>query len=111
MVMFNSEKLAEWSCGEWEGCAPAQIRGISNNTAAIKAGELYIAIRGERFDGHTFVADAFGKGAAGAMVDRDCSGDFADVGPVLRVDDTVAAMGCWCRFCRRLCRPQERPAI
>jgi UDP-N-acetylmuramoyl-tripeptide--D-alanyl-D-alanine ligase len=60
--------------------------GISIDTRSLQPGDLFVALRGER-DGHDFVADAFAKGAAGALVSRDVGG-----GAVLRVDDTLVAL-------------------
>jgi len=41
---------------------------ISSDTRTLAPGELYVALRGENFDGHAFVGDAFERGAAGAVV-------------------------------------------
>ncbi|MCK4463816.1 MAG: UDP-N-acetylmuramoyl-tripeptide--D-alanyl-D-alanine ligase [Candidatus Omnitrophica bacterium] len=46
----------------------ADIKGISIDSRTIKRGELFIAIKGERFDGHDFVGEAFKKDAAAAVV-------------------------------------------
>jgi UDP-N-acetylmuramoyl-tripeptide--D-alanyl-D-alanine ligase len=48
-----------------------EIKGISIDSRTIKEGELFIAIRGDRYDGHTFVSDAVRKKAWGALVERD----------------------------------------
>jgi UDP-N-acetylmuramoyl-tripeptide--D-alanyl-D-alanine ligase len=52
------------------GDGAAWVPGISINTRTLAAGELFIAIRGERFDGHDFVEAALAKGAAGAVISR-----------------------------------------
>jgi UDP-N-acetylmuramoyl-tripeptide--D-alanyl-D-alanine ligase len=44
--------------------------GISTDTRKLQAGDLYVALTGERFDGHEFVAQAASQGAAGALVER-----------------------------------------
>ena len=46
----------------------AIITGISHDTRTITAGNLYVAIPGEQFDGHHFVAEAFKKAAGAALV-------------------------------------------
>lgn len=43
----------------------------SKDTRTIQPGEYYVAIRGEKFDGHSFVQDAIDKGAAGLVVERE----------------------------------------
>jgi len=70
------------------------VNGISIDTRTLRPGELFVALQGER-DGHDFVADAFAKGAAGALVSREVAG-----GPVLRVDDTLVALGRLGEFAR-----------
>jgi UDP-N-acetylmuramoyl-tripeptide--D-alanyl-D-alanine ligase len=60
--------------------------GVAIDTRTLQPGDLFVALRADR-DGHDFVAEAFAKGAAGALVSREIAG-----GPVLRVDDTLAAL-------------------
>ncbi len=62
--------------------------GVSIDTRTLAPGDLFVALAGDGRDGHDFVADAFAKGAAGAMVHDDVSA----AGPVLRVDDTLAGL-------------------
>ncbi len=50
------------------GDAAAPVPGVSIDTRTLKGGDLFFAIRGERFDGHDFVAAAFAAGAGGAVV-------------------------------------------
>lgn len=87
---FSPEELAQWLGCTWSGAAPAQrIGGICHDTRSLQPGDLYVAIRGERFDGHDFVEQAFGKGAAGALV----AVDFPDLDrPLLKVADTLCGL-------------------
>jgi len=66
------------------------VRGVSKDGKTVPSGALYIAIKGERFDGHDFIAQAESHGAAAAMVRRDWRGSATI--PLLRVDDTRAAL-------------------
>ena len=60
----------------------------STDTRTIQPGEIYVAIRGERFDGHRFIPQALEKGAAGLVIDRDISHLAIPEGlPVTRVED------------------------
>ncbi len=93
MPLFDPKHLAVWSGGQWEPCRPAKVTGISNNTRTLAPADLYVSIRGEHFDGHTFVGDAFDKGAAGAMVDQDSELQGSEARPLLRVADTTVALG------------------
>jgi UDP-N-acetylmuramoyl-tripeptide--D-alanyl-D-alanine ligase len=61
--------------------------GVSIDTRTLREGDLFVAIRGPRVDGHDHVAEALAKGAAAAMIARDLPG-LAASAPVLRVADT-----------------------
>jgi len=61
--------IAHWAGGEIHGDDVA-IEAISNDTRQLAAGSLYIALRGERFDGHDFAGDAQARGASALLVER-----------------------------------------
>lgn len=63
-----------------------EITNISTDTRTITDGSLFIAIRGENFDGHTFAHEAFNKGACAVIVDREIDGV-----PCIVVKDTIRA--------------------
>jgi UDP-N-acetylmuramoyl-tripeptide--D-alanyl-D-alanine ligase len=67
--------------------------GVSTDSRAIAADELFVALRGERFDGHDYVRDVLAHGAAAAMVDHDWAGAHDHSLPLLRVADTRLALG------------------
>src|SRR5213592_3261975 len=58
--------------------------GVSIDTRNLAAGDLFVALRGPNYDGHNFVAEAFARGAAAAVVDRDIP-DLPIAAPLLRV--------------------------
>ena len=70
-----------------------QIEGVSTDTRSVSSGELFIALKGERFDGHDFIADAIARGAAAVMVDRGWADANPQVLPTLAVADTRLALG------------------
>lgn len=76
---------AEWSCF-----------GLSTDTRTLREGNLFIALTGDRFDGHDCLAAAAQKGAAGLLVRTDRLGKL-DIGtkdlPVIGVPDTLRALG------------------
>jgi UDP-N-acetylmuramoyl-tripeptide--D-alanyl-D-alanine ligase len=74
-----------------KGADAVRFSGVSTDTRTLKAGELFVAIRGDRFDGHTFLDKAKGKGAAAALVDEKFAG--AAPLPLLVADETRAALG------------------
>ncbi len=65
------------------------MTGVSKDTRDIHAGDLYIALKGERFDGHQFVAEANSSGAVGALVSVSVPLDV----PQVQVEDTRIALG------------------
>jgi UDP-N-acetylmuramoyl-tripeptide--D-alanyl-D-alanine ligase len=68
-----------------------EYTGVSTDSRAIEAGDLYVALVGDRFDGHDFVVDALSRGARGAVVSRPPSGD--GWGRLYPVEDTLDALG------------------
>jgi len=65
--------------------------GVSTDSRSVARGQLFVALRGERFDGHDFLAAAADRGAAAAMVDTRYRGTFPL--PVVIVEDTKRALG------------------
>ncbi|OLH18273.1 UDP-N-acetylmuramoyl-tripeptide--D-alanyl-D-alanine ligase [Xanthomonas oryzae pv. oryzae] len=61
--------IAHWAGGELHG-DDAMIDAVGNDTRTLANGSLYSALRGERFDGHDFAADAVARGASGLLVER-----------------------------------------
>jgi len=74
-----------------QGERKGRIAGISTDSRILRPGELFIALRGERYDGHDFLLEALGKGAAAALVSR--SPEERVKGCILLVKDTLAALG------------------
>ena len=64
---------------------------ISTDSRALQPGDLFIPLKGERFDGHDFLDAAVAVGVAGAIVNRSWSGYIPDQLAIIRVDDTLAA--------------------
>ena len=60
--------IAHWAGGEIHG-EDVAIDAIGNDTRTLAAGSLYVALRGERFDGHDFAAVAVARGASALLVD------------------------------------------
>ncbi len=69
--------------------ADVEISGVSTDSRSVGHGDLFVALRGDNFDGHDFVSQAAEQGAAAALVDRE-----TDVAiPQLQVADTQRALG------------------
>ncbi|NKB24249.1 MAG: UDP-N-acetylmuramoyl-tripeptide--D-alanyl-D-alanine ligase [Kiritimatiellae bacterium] len=92
MSTFFPNDLERWSRGTWLQSPLDRIEGVCHDTRSITSGNLYVAIRGDRLDGHEFVEEAFRKGASCALVDRDFSSTSSLHVPLLTVDDTCEAL-------------------
>lgn len=68
----------------------AAVRRVVTDSRALQPGDLFIALRGARFDGGTFAAEALRRGAAGVVLDAV---QAPDVAQAIRVDDTRLALG------------------
>ena len=68
-----------------------RFKGVSTDSRSIGRDELFVAIRGERFDGHDFLGVARERGAAAALVDERYQGKAPL--PVLVADDTRRGLG------------------
>jgi UDP-N-acetylmuramoyl-tripeptide--D-alanyl-D-alanine ligase len=85
------------------GPAAAPFSACSIDTRTLRPGDVYIAIIGERLDGHRFVADAIRGGASGVVV-SDASSVPAGLDPsvvVVRVSDTTRALQLLAKHVRR----------
>ena len=67
------------------------ISGVSTDSRKISAGAIFIALKGENFDGHQFVEDTFREGAIAAIVDESFAG--ASDKSLFVVKDTTRALG------------------
>jgi UDP-N-acetylmuramoyl-tripeptide--D-alanyl-D-alanine ligase len=70
--------------------AEALFTAITTDTRSLQSGHVFLALRGEKFDGHDFARIAVEKGAIAAIVDRRMASQLNGV-PQLQVDDTLQA--------------------
>jgi len=82
------------------GSPGTPIRGFSIDSRTLKKGDLFIAIKGNRFDGHDFIRDAFKKGASGIVISRNASFVPRPSSFVIKVKDTTKALGDIARYKR-----------
>ena len=69
------------------------VSTVNKDTRTIRPGDLYIALRGENFDGNAFAADALAKGAAAVLLDSPAEAEkLAATHPVLLAEDGLAAL-------------------
>ncbi|MDA8261147.1 MAG: UDP-N-acetylmuramoyl-tripeptide--D-alanyl-D-alanine ligase [Betaproteobacteria bacterium] len=72
--------------------ADAGFSGVSTDSRSIAAGELFVALKGDKFDGHAYVKDVLTRGAAGALVSREFAAARPEL-PLIAVTDTRLALG------------------
>jgi UDP-N-acetylmuramoyl-tripeptide--D-alanyl-D-alanine ligase len=85
-------QIAQLSGGSLSsGDGTVVIDKISTDSRTIKSGELFVALRGENFDGHNFVETVATARAAGAIVDSDWEGRVAENFALIRAKDTLLA--------------------
>jgi UDP-N-acetylmuramoyl-tripeptide--D-alanyl-D-alanine ligase len=92
------------------GSLAQAVTGVSVDSRTLRPGDLFVALRGERHDGHDYLTAAFAAGASGAVVTKKAwpgagtgttLGRPAHAGPVYEVADTFEALGALARAVRR----------
>jgi len=89
------QSIAEASGGSLHprGAGGVVVSGICTDSRRLQAGELFLALRGERFDGHDFLGEPGLKAAAAVVVDANRVADVPQGIPAIGVTDTRAALG------------------
>ncbi|MEO1210706.1 MAG: UDP-N-acetylmuramoyl-tripeptide--D-alanyl-D-alanine ligase [Cyanobacteria bacterium J06638_20] len=75
-----------------------RVSSITTDSRTVQPGDLFVALKGDRFDGHTFVETALAQGAIAAVISNQTT-TYADA-PILQVPDTLSAyqtLGRWWR--------------
>jgi len=86
-----------------DGTDPSAVAiGYSIDSRTIRPGEIFFAVKGEKMDGHDFVGDALGKGAAAAVVSREKFAAWPSGARLIPVNDTLAALQTLATRVRRL---------
>ncbi len=96
MMAWTLDRLGQALRGHLApGARPAgatPLGAVSTDTRTLAPGDVFVALRGERFDGHDFLAQAVGQGASAVVVDDPRRA--AGLGrPAFAVDDTTRALG------------------
>jgi len=93
-MMTLHEALALLAKHSARAVGEARFTSVGSDSRAIVAGQLFVALRGDKFDGHDFVEAAIASGAAAALVDARWEAEHASsAAPRLVVDDTRLALG------------------
>jgi UDP-N-acetylmuramoyl-tripeptide--D-alanyl-D-alanine ligase len=95
--------------GVTEQARASVFQRVSTDTRAIAPGDLFVALKGENFDGHAYVGEAFARGAIGAIVSREVESSVSPAtpspsssspAPQIVVGDTTIALGRLAQFWR-----------
>lgn len=103
-VAMALAKMPLWSARELQMALSVPVAesvkawGVSIDTRTLKMGDLYVAIKGEKMDGHQFVHEALEKGAVACLVDHKIP-DVLDENQIV-VSDTIVAFQSLARFAR-----------
>ncbi len=98
---FTRQEIIEATGARESGAAVAAVDGVSTDTRKVAPGQLFVALKGETFDGHDFVAQAAKSGAAAALVAKGAKVEAPAGFPLFEVDDTLVALGLLARHYRR----------
>ena len=98
-------ELASAVNGTLSGKKDTRFTGVSIDGRSLKPGDLYVAIKGEHYDGHDFVNQASQAGAAGCLIEYPHHADIASV----HVDQTRLALGSLAKYWRQ--RFEDLPVI
>jgi UDP-N-acetylmuramoyl-tripeptide--D-alanyl-D-alanine ligase len=101
-VALTAADVATAAGGRIVSGNPAMPIGrVSIDSRTLAAGDFFIALRGERFDGHKFVSSALGKGAAGVLVEDPAAAGDPGTAAVIEVAETTRALQDVARFVRQ----------
>lgn len=100
--MFKANDLIKATGGKLIcGRADSSLSGVSIDSRAVKPGELFIAIKGEKFDGHDFIVEAVNKGAGCVIYSGRRPAACGSRAAFIQHKDTLSALGAVGRFWRR----------
>ena len=100
-MLYTLEQVADAAGGVIENADPgAGVMGVSIDSRAVGVGDLFVAIAGDRFDGHDFAAQAVAAGAAAALISRSRRATLPPELPLVVVDDAFEGLRRLARFAR-----------
>ena len=74
MPSFAHEKLATWTGGRWTRIPGAVLTGFNQDSRTLTAGQVFVALKTDKRDGHDYLGEAQAKEAAAALVAREVTG-------------------------------------
>jgi UDP-N-acetylmuramoyl-tripeptide--D-alanyl-D-alanine ligase len=89
-TMFDLQQAASWTGGKLVGDGAVRVQRVHTDTRTLQPGDLFVALKGERFDANDFIAQAREKGAVAAIAH---AGRLPAGFPGIEVDDAKLALG------------------
>lgn len=96
---FSLDEIARATGGFAQTGGHASVGGVTTDSRAEVQGKLFVALTGERFDGHAYASDVLSRGAHAVVVSREV--ELPAGSSAVRVADTTEALGALARFHRR----------
>lgn len=93
MNATSLQQIAQWADGILDGNHPGRaVTRVCTDSRKLERGDLFVALKGENFDGHRFAFQAAAHGAAAVMVENEFNETMPDGFPLIRVADTLQAL-------------------
>lgn len=87
MPLFAADKMAAWTGGRWSRIPDGRLVGFTQDTRQLSSGQVFVALKTGKRDGHDFLGEARGRQASAAIVAREVASEL----PQLVVTDPLAA--------------------
>lgn len=91
--MTFAELVEPLAAAEQQGNLDVAVTAVTDDSRAVTPGSVFVAVKGERVDGHAFIGRAIAAGAAALVLQRGAAVPPALTVPVVRVDDTRRILG------------------
>ena len=93
--MFTIGEIVTATGGRIIGPAPGEVRSVSTDSRTIAPGELFVPLRGEHFDGHTFIHEVAAKGITALLTNESWLKEHSppDTVTCIAVKNTLRALG------------------
>ena len=88
MPTFAADKIAAWTGGRWTRMPGGSLAGFTQDTRQLSAGQVFVALKTDRRDGHDFMGEALNRHATAALVEHEVASVAL---PQLVVPDPLAA--------------------
>lgn len=112
-MQLNQKEIAAACEGQWIQGEDQNLEALrfSTDTRLLKAGEFFVALKGENFDGHQFLEQALEKGAGGLIVEKWPAGEKAPAVAVYETPDSLRALGDLAAAWRKKCNAHRTAVV